>query len=116
MMTLPGTSARRRIHRGKYGTVVARAVAVFLLLLVASVEARDPAQVRKFRSENPCPVSGRLEGPCPGWVVDHMYPLCAGGLDAPENMAWQDRRASYSKDRIERELCQCKGKHVEPKK
>jgi len=25
----------------------------------------------------------------PGYVVDHVVPLCAGGADAPSNMQWQ---------------------------
>lgn len=81
-----------------------------LFIGVLAAEARDPAQVRKFRADNPCPVTGKTTGPCPGWVVDHMYPLCAGGKDEPANMAWQERVASYVKDRIERELCSCKVK------
>lgn len=49
---------------------------------------RDQAQVRTFRSENPCPATGRARGACPGWQVDHIIPLCAGGADRPENLQW----------------------------
>lgn len=66
---------------------------------------RDPGQVRKFRAENPCPATGKTRGACPGWVVDHRIPLCAGGKDAPSNMQWQDKRASYQKDYLERWIC-----------
>jgi hypothetical protein len=63
-----------------------------LLLLALSVVAqaipRDPAQVRAFRAEQPCPVTGRTRGACPGWQVDHVRPLCAGGRDRPANMQW----------------------------
>ena len=71
---------------------------------------RDPAQVRAFRAEHPCPVTAQKTGACPGWVVDHIYPLCAGGKDLPENMAWQEARQSYIKDNLERDFCRCKGK------
>ena len=81
-----------------------------LLLTAHAAEKRDPGQVRKFRVDHPCPVTGKTMGPCPGWVVDHLYPLCAGGRDRPDNMAWQQERAAYAKDRIERELCACKNK------
>lgn len=57
--------------------------------LAANAQAvRDRAQVRAFRAENPCPVTGRTRGACPGWHVDHVTPLCAGGADRPHNMQW----------------------------
>lgn len=83
-----------------------KALVLFLFILVAlNVEARDPSQVRAFRKLNPCPSTGLTTGACPGWVVDHMIPLCAGGPDHPSNMAWQERQQSYRKDKLERELC-----------
>lgn len=66
---------------------------------------RNRAAVRAFRAGNPCPGTGRRSGPCPGWVVDHIWPLCAGGCDVPENMAWQELEASRRKDRLERRAC-----------
>lgn len=87
-------------------------VALVALLLVAAEAAagtpRDPATVRAFRATHPCPLTGKTTGPCNGWVVDHMYPLCAGGTDTVDNMQWQTRTMSFSKDRVERELCACK--------
>lgn len=80
---------------------------LLVLLLATAAEARDPGQVRRFRAEHPCPVTGQTAGACPGWVVDHVYPLCAGGADLPVNMAWQEVRQSYLKDNLERELCRC---------
>lgn len=71
---------------------------------------RDPKTVVEFRKTHPCPHTGLVTGPCPGYVVDHMYPLCAGGADAPSNMMWQEYGASLVKDRLERELCRCRGK------
>jgi hypothetical protein len=37
----------------------------------------------------------------PGYVVDHVKPLCRGGLDAPSNMQWQTVAAAKVKDRTE---------------
>lgn len=67
-----------------------RAVAVAVLIagLALTSDARSPAEVRAFRAENPCPATSRRSGPCPGWEVDHIRPLCAGGLDKPSNMQW----------------------------
>lgn len=65
-----------------------------LCLALASLSAsaqpihRSPAEVRAFRAENPCPTTGRRSGPCKGWAVDHVKPLCAGGEDKPANMQW----------------------------
>lgn len=66
---------------------------------------RDPFQVRIFRRMHPCPATGRIHGPCPGYVVDHVIPLCLGGADHPSNMQWQRRGESLKKDKLEREAC-----------
>ena len=78
---------------------------LFLAMLLREVQARDASQVREFRATHPCPSTGKTTGACPGWVVDHVRPLCDGGRDAPPNMRWQERRASYVKDKVEREIC-----------
>ena len=85
---------------------------IFLILVITyqAAIARDPAQVREFRKTHPCPVTGKTTGACEGFVVDHIYPLCAGGADTPENMVWQDKTTSYKKDNLERDFCKCKGK------
>lgn len=87
---------------------------ITLLLLVLAVYdltfARDPGQVRAFRKDHPCPSTGKTSGACSGWVVDHIIPLCWGGPDAPANMQWQEQRASFIKDKFEREACELKKK------
>ncbi len=60
---------------------------------------------RAFRELNACPSTGQFTGPCPGLVIDHGYPLCAGGADAVWNLAWQELGASKVKDRYEKALC-----------
>lgn len=49
---------------------------------------RDRAQVNQFKAQEPCPATGRARGACPGWEVDHITPLCAGGPDHHSNMQW----------------------------
>ncbi len=66
---------------------------------------RDRGAVRAFRAKHPCPSTGKTAGACPGFVVDHLWPLCAGGCDVVENMAWQELEASRRKDRLERRAC-----------
>lgn len=81
-------------------------IAVLLMLAIAlPAFARDRSQVREFRKANPCPATGKAKGACPGYVVDHIKPLCAGGRDHPSNMMWQDKASSYKKDAWEREVC-----------
>ena len=81
-----------------------------LALLLASSLAfgktyRDPAQRAAFVKANPCPSTGKTKGRCPGYVVDHITPLCAGGADRPSNMQWQSKEAAKDKDRLERQEC-----------
>lgn len=42
----------------------------------------------------------------PGYVVDHIVPLCACGLDTVENMQWQTATDAAIKDAQERIQCQ----------
>ena len=66
---------------------------------------RDPAKRAAFTKMHPCPSTGKARGRCPGYVVDHVVPLCAGGRDHPSNMQWQTQEDAKKKDRIEREMC-----------
>lgn len=67
--------------------------------------ARDQGQVRHFRYNHACPATGKTSGSCPGFVVDHIVPLCAGGADDPSNMQWQELAESREKDKAEWALC-----------
>jgi hypothetical protein len=64
------------------------AAAVLAALLALPAQARDRSQVRAFRSVHACPSTAQHRGPCPGFQVDHIRPLCAGGEDLPSNMHW----------------------------
>lgn len=41
----------------------------------------------------------------PGWVVDHIIPLCACGPDTIANMQWQTATDAAIKDAQERQQC-----------
>jgi len=51
--------------------------------------SRNPVPVRAFRAKKPCPATGSVKGPCPGYLVDHIKPLDRGGSDTPDNMRWR---------------------------
>lgn len=81
---------------------------ILLLLLCSTAEARiarDHKALRLFRAAHPCPATGLSTPRCPGWIIDHVIPLCAGGPDKPSNMAWQTVADAKVKDRAERKLC-----------
>lgn len=84
------------------------AILLALALCLGAVDAKIPrseAAKRAFRAEHVCPATDRHKGPCPGYVIDHVIPLCAGGADRPSNMQWQDLAASKEKDKLERRQC-----------
>lgn len=90
-----------------------RAVAAALLLAASvsavwpahSAQARSSREVAAFKRQSPCPSTGLRRGKCPGYIVDHVHPLCAGGRDHPGNMQWQTVAAAREKDRWERRMC-----------
>jgi hypothetical protein len=88
--------------------VIAASFVAAALLLPCLADARiprDPAQVRAFRNENPCPATGERRGACPGWEVDHVTPLCAGGEDRPSNMQWISKEDHRFKTLIDVREC-----------
>lgn len=60
------------------------------LLISSSVLGAERSQsVRaEFVRKNVCPSTGKNYGRCPGWQVDHMESLCAGGKDEVSNLQW----------------------------
>jgi hypothetical protein len=90
------------------GAVLAAALVVALSPLVADGKAhRSQAVLRQFQHEHPCPSTGLKTGACPGWVKDHIVPLCHGGPDLPSNLQWQTVEDAKLKDRWE---CTRKGR------
>jgi len=59
----------------------------------------------EFQRSTPCPATGQHRGKCPGYVIDHIDPLCHGGADAAVNMQWQTIVDAKVKDRWERRIC-----------
>ena len=59
----------------------------------------------QFRAAVPCPSTGQTTGACPGFVVDHVIPLCACGPDYAHNQQWQTKADAREKDKLERKQC-----------
>ena len=78
---------------------------LILLAGLADAGPRSSAERRAFQRAEPCPANAQPRGPCPGYVVDHIVPLCAGGADLPANMQWQTLADSLAKDAGERNYC-----------
>ena len=76
-----------------------------ILLFSVQADARSAAARKAFIHAHHCPATGKASGKCPGYVVDHIVPLCAGGADAPRNMQWQTVAEAKVKDRAERRQC-----------
>ena len=53
----------------------------------------------QFQRRHPCPSTGKTHGPCPGWVRDHIVPLCKGGPDTVANMQWQTHAEAKAANR-----------------
>ena len=79
-------------------------LATLLVLVPAQAWAksqRDTHQRTVFMKNNPCPSTGKFRGTCPGYVVDHIKPLSAGGPDRPSNMQWLTVADSRGKDTVD---------------
>jgi hypothetical protein len=81
------------------------AMATFFAPLTHAMTRRNGWARETFRRGHPCPATGLTRGPCPGFVIDHDEPLCAGGADSPENMLWQAESHAATKDTLERDVC-----------
>lgn len=50
--------------------------------------SRSSAVLVAYRHLHPCPATGLATGACPGWALNHVYPLVNGGCDAVSNLQW----------------------------
>ena len=83
-------------------------LSVFWLVAAGDASAkteRSKAVPAEFQKLHPCPANGKSAGPCPGYIKDHIKPLCAGGTDSVENMQWQTVAEAKAKDKLEVRQC-----------
>src|SRR5205814_2142959 len=96
--------ARHALHVLFVLVVLLLALSVFFFADIAAATERSAKAKRDFRAHHPCPATHRKTGACPGYVIDHIKPLCAGGPDHPGNMQWQTVADAKIKDRQEHKL------------
>lgn len=80
------------------------------MALIAGAQAVEPvkrsAAVRsEFQRHNPCPATGKRQGRCPGYEIDHVHALCAGGPDRAENLQWLTVEEHSRKTRVDVREC-----------
>lgn len=93
----------------KTATILITLAALLMQAETASGQTkRSSSVIAEFKKTNPCPATGKISKKCPGYVVDHIQPLCFGGLDDQSNLMWQDKKSSYKKDAFERAACRLK--------
>lgn len=68
---------------------------------------RSRAVLREFARVFPCPSTLQPAPSCPGWSIDHVLPLAAGGCDSTLNLQWlpdalKSCAGTVCKDRWER--------------
>lgn len=82
-------------------------IAVIMAVFIMSCTASEPVYAKTIRSRattyefektHPCPSTGKRYGSCPGYIKDHIVPLCKGGPDSVKNMQWQTYADSKKKD------------------
>jgi hypothetical protein len=52
-------------------------------------QARSRSAKAAFQRLYHCPSTDKPRGACPGYIIDHVIPLFAGGADDPLDMQWQ---------------------------
>jgi hypothetical protein len=80
-------------------------------LLLCTPVPRSARVLAEFQLLYPCPSTGLRTGTCPGYIRDHIKPLCLTGKagDVVENLQWQTIHDAKLKDIQEREECRIAG-------
>lgn len=82
------------------------AAALFFIAPDTSAAATRSQQAKaEFKRMVPCPMNGNTKGSCPGYEIDHIKPLCAGGSDTADNMQWLTVTSHRRKTKEDMKTC-----------
>lgn len=70
---------------------------------------RSSTVTKRFQQIHPCPSTGKTDGACPGWAMNHVIPLACGGCDEVSNLDWmpdeiKSCKEPWCRDRWERKV------------
>ena len=66
---------------------------------------RSKMVLRAFVNQQACPATGQHRLPCPGYHIDHIVALCAGGADSVDNLQWLARDVHKEKTKGDLKVC-----------
>ena len=98
-ITLAGKTTSSGSHKGSSKTIAPHKT------ITKPKTKRSLNAKHDFKHPHPSPSTGKSSRACPGYVIGHIKPLCAGGADSPSNMQWQTLTASKANDKLERQEC-----------
>lgn len=79
--------------------------AIAAMLAIQAADARSSTVRAQFMKLEPCPSTGQLHGACPGYQIDHVSALCAGGGDEPRNLQWLTVEEHAAKTKLDVRVC-----------
>lgn len=103
--------ARRVLYAAAIGAAVGAGLLAWSLADASNVK-RNSAERYRFQRDHPCPavtVPAKGSRACPGYVVDHIVPLCEGGEDHRRNMQWLTVEQHREKNAEELKRCRPAG-------
>jgi hypothetical protein len=84
---------------------LAQALAAVMMMFLTTTHAeactkRSQSANVAFKHQHPCLATGSPNGPCEGYVIDHIVPVACHRADAPSNMQWQTVADAKSKRQV----------------
>src|SRR4051812_8863736 len=69
--------------------------------LLQSTQQPEPDARMMYMKRHPCPANGNTRGECPGYSINYIRPLCAGGSERTTNLQWLTATEAKKKERVD---------------